>query len=449
MGLEITRKKDGSLRSKYWYGRFEVNGKTKTVSLNVEIKGAIPETLREIGDPFFERSRAQAQVKLDELIREARSHKAAEKHLQDLYELKSGESLMQIQIADIAHARFLPPDRRGRSAARDEVQFVAMREFITFMTENYPAVKYISQVNRIMAQSWLYSLEERKIAARTYNDKMYVMKGFFERIGPDAGVVRNPFGGCLAKVKKTVHRQPFTQEELTKILNHCDPIIKPVVLTAMCTAMRRGDCCRLKWESVDFDAGFVMVKTSKTGEVAEIPLFPVLREELKARPRNSEYVFPEAEEMYRTNIHGLTWRFKKALKDAGIKDTQMDNNNASQKSSVKDFHSLRTTWITMALSAGVPMELVRRVTGHSTVEVVLKHYFRPKREEFRHALESSLPKALTGGIEERFDLPQAVLELGKEAETLKPEEVVKKLKALVEKVANMTDKEKEAAVLAA
>jgi len=41
------------------------------------------------------------------------------------------------------------------------------------------------------------------------------------------------------------------------------------------------------------------------------------------------------------------------------------------------------------------------------------------------------------------------LDLGKEAESLKPEEVVKKLKALVEKVADMTDDQKEAAVLAA
>jgi integrase len=170
---------------------------------------------------------------------------------------------------------------------------------------------------------------------------------------------------------------------------------------------------------------------------------------LANRLRVSEYVFPEAEEMYRTNDHGLTWRFKKVLRDAGIKNIRTVNENASQKSSVKDFHSLRTTWITMALTAGVPMELVRRVTGHSTVEVVLKHYFRPKREEFRHALESSLPKALTGGIEERFDLPQAVLDLGKETESLEPEEVVKKFKALVETVARMTDEEKAAAVIAA
>jgi len=44
------------------------------------------------------------------------------------------------------------------------------------------------------------------------------------------------------------------------------------------------------------------------------------------------------------------------------------------------------------------MELVRRVTGHSTVYVVLKHYFRPKREEFREALEDSLPSVLIVGF---------------------------------------------------
>lgn len=43
-----------------------------------------------------------------------------------------------------------------------------------------------------------------------------------------------------------------------------------------------------------------------------------------------------------------------------------------------------------------PVELVRRVTGHATVEVVLKHYFRPDREQFRAALVGSMPAVLTG-----------------------------------------------------
>lgn len=39
MGLEITRKKDGSPRSKWWYGRFNINGKSTCVNLGVKIAG--------------------------------------------------------------------------------------------------------------------------------------------------------------------------------------------------------------------------------------------------------------------------------------------------------------------------------------------------------------------------------------------------------------------------
>ena len=53
---------------------------------------------------------------------------------------------------------------------------------------------------------------------------------------------------------------------------------------------------------------------------------------------------------------------------------------------MKGFHALRTTWITKALTAGVPVELVRRVSGHSGVEVVMKHYFHPNRDAFKKAI---------------------------------------------------------------
>ena len=65
--------------------------------------------------------------------------------------------------------------------------------------------------------------------------------------------------------------------------------------------------------------------------------------------------------------------------------------------SVRDWHALRATFVTLALSAGVPVELVRRVTGHATVEVVLKHYFHPGRDALRTALANAMPKVLTVG----------------------------------------------------
>jgi integrase len=301
-----------------------------------------------------------------------------------------------------------------------------------------------------MALGWMRDLDAKKMSSATYNVKLSLLRGLFEKLGSQAGVISNPFSGIPYHELNTIHRQPFTQAELNAILTHCDEMLRPVVLTGMCTAMRRGDCCLLKWESVDLEHGFISVKTSKTGELAEIPLFPLLRAELEKLPHNNMYCFPQAAEMYKTNIHGISWRFQKALKTAGITDTLVARDDASQKASVKDFHSLRTTWITMALTAGVPMELVRRVTGHSTVDVVLKHYFRPGRDAFKMALETAMPKMLTGGgTEEQLDLPKEVLELGKVANALKPEELVEMVEALAKAVARMTKEQRAAAVIAA
>jgi DhnA family fructose-bisphosphate aldolase class Ia len=49
------------------------------------------------------------------------------------------------------------------------------------------------------------------------------------------------------------------------------------------------------------------------------------------------------------------------------------------------------------LSAGVPLELVKRITGHRTADIVMTHYFRPDREQFKEALNAALPVVLTGG----------------------------------------------------
>ncbi len=429
MSLEIQRKKDGTLRSKWWYGRFAVNGKSSVVNLGVEIKGAVPGSLKIRGDNAYEHSRMKAYVKLEDLIAEANSRKSAEHHLEKLYELKAGADLKEVPVSEIAARWIALPTRKKRTKHWDKTQCSRLDKFSKSIRKRYPSVEYISQITPKMAKEWLQSIEE-KYAPATYNDYRNLLKGFFERAGHDAGVIRNPFAGCDTKVKKTIHRQPFTQKELTAILKHCDPISRPVTLTAMCTAMRRGDCCRLKWESVDLQGGFITVKTSKTGEIAEIPLFPLLRAELESLHRISEYVFPEAEEMYRTNIHGLSWRFQQALKNAGIEDTQVKREDSGRQASVKDFHSLRTTWITMALSAGVPMELVRRVTGHSTVDVVLKHYFRPGKQAFKTALESAMPMMLTGKTKERPDPVNAVRELAQIAPELKHDELVKKIKDL-------------------
>ena len=130
-------------------------------------------------------------------------------------------------------------------------------------------------------------------------------------------------------------------------------------------------------------------------------IFPLFRAELRMYITGGDrYVFPEHAALYKTRSHVLRQRIGQIFDKAGIV-RYADREHGVTKASVRDFHSFRTTWITLALSSGVPMELVRRVTGHATVDVVLKHYFRPGRADFKKALEAHMPPMLVGGKHSR------------------------------------------------
>ena len=45
----------------------------------------------------------------------------------------------------------------------------------------------------------------------------------------------------------------------------------------------------------------------------------------------------------------------------------------------------------------MPLQVVQCVTGHPTVAVVMKHYFRPGRGDFRTAIFKAMPKMLADG----------------------------------------------------
>jgi integrase len=68
-----------------------------------------------------------------------------------------------------------------------------------------------------------------------------------------------------------------------------------------------------------------------------------------------------------------------------------------RSASVLGWHSLRATFATLALSANVPLETVKLITGHSVVATLQKYYFNPTVEHLRAVLGDKLPDVLTGG----------------------------------------------------
>jgi len=384
--------------SSWWYGRFKANNQRHCVNLGVEVRGQVPNSLKKEGDSAFERSRAKAQEKLEQLASEAKSKSVAQHYLEKLYEIKSGEPVGALTLKEMPKAWESMPVKRPRAPRYIELGLSIIQRFATFMTDNYPTVKTMSAVTPKMANAFLAAEHAKGVSGRTWNSKLILLRSAFRRLARQAGIASNPFEGIGTRDEDTMHRQPFNEQELKAILEKADDFSKPIIITGMSTAMRLGDCCLLKWKDVDVKAGFVVVKTSKTGETAEIPLFPMLRDTIGVQKKSDDqYVFSEQAEAFSRYRHTITRKVKRVLKAASITSLK-ERENGNRRASVRDFHSFRTTWITLALSAGVPMELVRRVTGHATVDVVLKHYFRPGRKEFRSALQDAMPKLLTDGV---------------------------------------------------
>ena len=81
-----------------------------------------------------------------------------------------------------------------------------------------------------------------------------------------------------------------------------------------------------------------------------------------------------------------------------IKDTRQGRGKGKKmlSASLLGWHSLRGTFATLALSAGIPIETVKLVTGHGTVATITKYYYNPQREHLRSVLGDKLPEVLTG-----------------------------------------------------
>ncbi|HNQ90197.1 MAG TPA: hypothetical protein PKM73_16395 [Verrucomicrobiota bacterium] len=484
MSLEIRK------NSSWWYGVFVINGKKTVVNLGVPITGKRPRKRTMIGDDEFERSRGRAMEAHDKQLRKLEEDRTGEKTLAKLAELKTGREVTFPKLADLPQHWAAIPRRKPPGAAYAKQCRITLERFAAFAADHQRGVQEFVAIKPETAKAFMDAEAARGVSPKTWNDALKLLRATFKHLHPHLTDGMNPFHGLVTKASETVNREPFTVEELKAITEACaqDDFIRPVIVTGMCTAMRRGDCCLLKWDDVDLKAGFITVKTAKTGETVDIPVFPMLREELEraqAATRGKGFCFPKAAQMYQNNPDGITWRVKqvlakafetapessalpvetaetvrakgfayidrldatskagnmravfsaymdgqtldqvmaatgcsrgsvsgylneleretgcqivrgnrRALKTDGL---QAERQNGKRRASVRDFHSFRVTWITLALAAGVPLELVQRVTGHRTVEVVMKHYFRPGREDFRAAIFKAMPKMLAQG----------------------------------------------------
>ena len=129
-----------------------------------------------------------------------------------------------------------------------------------------------------------------------------------------------------------------------------------VIRLLMFTGCRKGEVVNLRWSEVDSD--FLALADSKTGP-RKVYLNPQSRAVLNRQPHGpGPYVFPSHDDPGRPRSDTLRlWlRVRRA---AGIEEVRL--------------HDLRHTYASHAVMNGVPVPVVSRLLGHSSVQMTLRY----------------------------------------------------------------------------
>ena len=62
------------------------------------------------------------------------------------------------------------------------------------------------------------------------------------------------------------------KEEIVKVLSNCNKNLRPIVVLALFTGMRRGEILGLKWHDIDVKRNIITLLDTKNGDKREVPM---------------------------------------------------------------------------------------------------------------------------------------------------------------------------------
>jgi integrase len=171
-------------------------------------------------------------------------------------------------------------------------------------------------------------------------------------------------------------------EEAKALLAAASPHLRPILITALETGMRRSEILRLTWDDLDMKNGILYVSEAKNGDPRHVPMSSRLRATLAALPRSlhGRYIFlgmPKVKKMRQIGTPG------KPFQDV---DTSFENACTKARITGFRFHDLRHTAASYMVMAGVPMKTVGEILGHKTATMT-ERYSHLTPEHKRQAVE--------------------------------------------------------------
>lgn len=233
----------------------------------------------------------------------------------------------------------------------------------------YLSGKKLSDITPFLVEK--YKSDRRKqVKASTVNRELDVLRRMFSLAVAWGLITSNPVSQVKRFKVSNSNLRILSEEEFTRLYNSASSHLKPILLTAVHTGMRKGEILNLKWEDINLERGYILVRDSKNYESRAIPISQILKDELLKLKKQStgEFVFT-----YKGKPIGAIKRaFSAALRRSGIRHCR--------------FHDLRHTFATCLVMEGTDIASVQELMGHKDIRMT-KRYSHPTPEHKRNAVE--------------------------------------------------------------
>lgn len=194
----------------------------------------------------------------------------------------------------------------------------------------------------------------------TINRELTVLKTIFSKAMLWGYAAKNPVKQVRFYKEELKPIRILTAEERRRLFDAAPEFLRPIILFALKTGMRKGEILNLKWQDVDLANHNIHVRRTKAGKMRVIPMHPDISEALEKMPRaeKSSYIF---------DVQG------KRFKDFGAVRTSFDA--AVKKADLENltFHDLRHNFATELIQKGADMRTVQEYLGHSSLAMVQRY----------------------------------------------------------------------------